>query len=395
MWVRRSGRRACAAALVLLSSCASLSLAAPAQAAGASLGQDADPSYQTNGRVTSIITVGNTVYIGGDFTSVRPPGADEGTGEVARSHLAAFRVGTGALRPWNPGTNGAVTTLARSPNGHTIFVGGDFTQLSGSNRHNLGAVSAGTGVIRHFHANTDGPVLAIAVTASTVYVGGSFSTVRHKSRVRLAATHRGGRLIHRWKPSASDTVRSLAMSVDRRRIYVGGDFTRINGRPNQHLSAISAASGKIRKWKHHPGYGVWGIIVRPDRLYVGGNGIGGRVAAFTTRGKRVWSVQTDGGVQAVAYVDGKILAGGHFRNVCVGNSPGPPSGFQCPQILASRSHLLAVGHGTGALKKWNPGTNGGLGVLALAAANDAFFAGGVFTQISSVDQQGFARFAIF
>jgi hypothetical protein len=338
--------------------------------------------------------VGNTVYIGGEFTSVRPAGASAGTQEVARSHLAAFRVDTGKLRSWDPGTDGPVSTLAGSPDGHTIFVGGDFTALSGTTRHNVGAVSASSGVIRRFHAPTDGAVLAITVTRSTVYLGGSFGAVRHESRGRLAATDRRGRLIHRWRPRASDTVRSLALSADRHRIYVGGDFTRVNGHPNAHLAAVSAASGHVKQWRQHPGYGVWEIVVRPDRLYVGGNGIGGRVAAFTPQGRRVWSVQTDGGVQTVAYVRGKIVAGGHFRNVCVGNNPGPPSGFHCPAILASRSHLLAVRHGSGALTAWNPGTNSGLGVFAVAAARGAFFAGGIFTRVSSVDQQGFARFAL-
>jgi hypothetical protein len=394
---RRSRSRVFAASLVLLSSSACLCLAVPNQATGASLSQLADPSYQTNGRVTSIITAGNTVYLGGDFTSVRPPGAPAGTQEVARAHLAAFRLDTGKLRSWDPGTDGPVSALSASPSGRTIFVGGDFTHLSGTTRHHLGAVSADSGAIKHFRANTNGPVLAITVTSSTVYLGGSFATVKGASRERLAATNRRGRLLHRWKPRASDTVRSLAMSTGGRKVYVGGDFTTINSRPNQHLAAVSATFGRIEPWKSHPGYGVWDIIVRPHRLYLGGNGIGGRIAAFTPRGRHVWATQTDGGVQALAYLRGRIIAGGHFRNVCVGNNPGPPSGFKCPAILANRLRLLAVGHRSGALKNWNPGVNSGLGVFALTATNGAFYAGGDFTrvnvsQLDTADQQGFARF---
>ena len=49
--------------------------------------QAPDPSWQTNGRVRAIVYSGTTVYIGGEFTEVRPPG---GGAPVARNHLAAI-----------------------------------------------------------------------------------------------------------------------------------------------------------------------------------------------------------------------------------------------------------------------------------------------------------------
>ena len=48
-------------------------MAAPAHAAV--VGSTPAPSYQTNGRVTTITVSGNIAYIGGKFTSVRPSGA--------------------------------------------------------------------------------------------------------------------------------------------------------------------------------------------------------------------------------------------------------------------------------------------------------------------------------
>src|SRR5215210_1501097 len=92
------------------------------------------PTYQTNGRVAAILVVGNTVYIGGDFTAVRPPGAAPGTREVSRAHVAAFRVDTGTLRRWNPHPNGSVTALAASARTNSIYIGGRFTRLAGARR---------------------------------------------------------------------------------------------------------------------------------------------------------------------------------------------------------------------------------------------------------------------
>ena len=77
----------------------------PASAATSDLPLTVDTTYQTNGRVDAILTIGDTVYLGGAFTSVRPAGAPAGTGQVTRQHLAAFSRSTGALLPWNPGTD--------------------------------------------------------------------------------------------------------------------------------------------------------------------------------------------------------------------------------------------------------------------------------------------------
>jgi hypothetical protein len=350
------------------------------------------PSYQTNGRVTSIATVGNTVYIGGDFTAVRPPGAAPGSAQVPRDHLAAFRADTGKLRRWAPTTNGTVSALAAGPSGRTLFVGGDFSTLNGKVRHHLGAVSTKTGATTRFKAGTNGEVRALLVTRSRVYLGGSFTEVKGKHRLRLAATTRKGRLVARWKPHANRNVLSLALSANGRAVYVGGYFTFVNGHADAHLTALSPVTGRIKAWKAHPRYGVWDIVVRKRRVYVGGDGTGGRIQAFTRRGHRVWAVQTDGGVQGLTLFHGAVIAGGHFAHVCVGNTSGPVGGFTCPEVLANRSHLLALGHRSGTLKAWNPSADSALGVFALTTGTDGFYAGGDFTHVSGLAQQGFARF---
>src|SRR5690349_1296622 len=151
-------------------------------------------TYQTNGRVDAILRVGSTVYIGGSFTAVRPAGSAPGTNEVGRNRLAAFSVVTGALLPWDPGTNSTVNALAASPDGRTIYVGGRFGRLGGKARHNLGAVRAGSGTVKDFRADTDRRVLALAASKKRLYVGGKLSRIDGITRNHLAALSAHGKV---------------------------------------------------------------------------------------------------------------------------------------------------------------------------------------------------------
>ena len=96
--VSRFGRWVPSVAVLSVISAAGLWVAMdPALAVASNLSQKADTTFQTNGRVDTILMMGNSVYVGGQFTSVRPSGSPVGTGEVARNHLAAFDRASGAV----------------------------------------------------------------------------------------------------------------------------------------------------------------------------------------------------------------------------------------------------------------------------------------------------------
>src|SRR6266702_2604770 len=64
---------------------------------GQNLSATPSSSWQTNSTVWALAPVNGNVFVGGQFTSVRPPGDPAGTGEVARTYLAEFNASTGAL----------------------------------------------------------------------------------------------------------------------------------------------------------------------------------------------------------------------------------------------------------------------------------------------------------
>jgi hypothetical protein len=329
-----------------------------------SVSEDPSPTYQTNGRVNAIITVGTRVYIGGDFTTVRPAGSPAGIATIPRERLAAFSTETGELLGWNPGVNSTVNALAASPDGRTIYVGGKFGRLVGQPRRNLGAVRAASGNLTKFRADTDRRVLALATAGSRVYVGGKLSKIDGKSRSRLAAVSAKGRLVRKWRPSPNGFVRTIAMSANRRNVFIGGDFTRVGAKKQRHLAKLAAKHGQVRKFRRHPGYPVVKIIATSRRLYLAGNGAGGHSASYTVGGRLRWVVQTDGAVHSVALQSGVVYVGGQFGNICVGNTGGPTSGFDCPTVLSPRKRLAGLAASDGAVLPWDPGANSIDGVFA-------------------------------
>jgi trimeric autotransporter adhesin len=406
--VRRGADRSWAMVAATVAS-AGLMLAGSGQAMAATsdLSTSVDQTYQANGRVDAIVTVGDTVYIGGQFTSMRPAGDPLGTGEVPREHLAALDATTGALLPWNPGANNTVLALAASVDGTTIFIGGQFSNVGGQVRDRLADVDASTGAVLPWAPAADLKVEAIAVTSSLVYVGGTFDTVDGQPRTRLAALDYTGALSSAWAPTADDDVRVLSVAPGAGSIFVGGYFLSVSGDTTQkYLAQLSLTNGAVLPWKNHPPYSVYGITYAGSTLVVAGNGAGGHLGAFDlATGAKTWLVQTDGGVQAVTTLNGVVYAGGHFDNICVPAGQGVPAvhthGFTCPVDQLTRHKLFAVDPTTGALDPWAPGANSPLGVFGLANDGTSLEVGGDFTLLGSPDpigqalypQQGYGQFS--
>jgi hypothetical protein len=375
--------------LMIMAAAGFLAAAAPAQAA--LVGEAPASSWQTDGKVNAIVVANGKIYIGGSFTHVRAPGAP--AGGAVRNHLAALDVHTGALKPWNPGANDIVNALAVKPNGKTIYVGGHFTKVHGAARLHVAAVSASASTLRPWKANANGKVDVIKATRTRVYIGGEFTTLKGKVRHRLGAVSPGSSAaLINWSPNASSAVFALQLSANGKRIYVGGAFDHINGHPANHLAAVKTAGGAIAgKFKVHPSYTVFTLALAGPSLYVGGAGNGGHVAAFVFKtNHRRWNVLTDGDVRAITLRQGIVYVGGHFNNFCQGGT-GSGMPLSCTTNVG-RPKFLALNQATGNLTNWNPIGNSVQGVFAIRSTKTQVMAGGSFTVVHGVNQQGFVRF---
>jgi hypothetical protein len=347
------------------------------------------PTWQTNGRVNVITVSGTTVYMGGQFTSLRPAGDPLGTGEVTRNHLAAVSLTTGALLPWNPNANGTVRAIRVV--GNNVYVGGSFTNVGGQGEARLAAVTKGTGaLVTGWSASASGEVFTIASVNGVLYIGGGFGTLDGSSRANLGAVTTASGALTSWAPTADQQVRSLKLVAGNTRIIAGGYFTQINGSSQNHLAALSPTSGATLGWNTHVSYDVIGLAADPSGVYVAGAGGGGNFAAFSpSTGSMLWQGGTNGNVQAIGVVGGEVYLGGHFQTYC-----GPQGGQHTCTTPTARDKLLAVDEGTGALTPWNPSANSVLGVFALTgvSTNGNILVGGDFTSTGQRKQQGYAQY---
>jgi len=377
--------RAVAAVLAVL---AALMLAAGAEAAAPG-SIPVGASWQTNGRVETVVVSGSTAYLGGEFTSVRPAGDPAGTGEVARNHVAALNLETGALLPWDPNANSTVQAIAVS--GQTVYLGGTFGTVGGKTHARVAAVDATTGApIQTFKAKTNGEVMSIAVAANGLYLGGNFTTADKVARNFLAEVDPStGALVTGFTATASAKVNAVAFTTDGTRLVVAGNFTSLDGSILQRfIGAVSPSTGALLAWANHPSYTITTLAVDANGVYGAGTGNGGNIVAFNpSTGAQLWIGGVDGNDQAITVQDGTVYVGGHFNNYC-----GHVFGTNACAVPTARDHLLALDETTGNILPWHPSANGVLGVFALAGGDGTLTAGGDFTKIGGVTQQGFAEF---
>ncbi len=205
---------------------------------------DALPTAQINGVAWDQVVVGNTVYVGGQFTSARPAGSASGTNESARYNLMSYNLTTGVMTSWAPNVNGRIRVITASPDGTRIYIGGAFTSVNGVGRSRIAAFNTSDGsLVSGFAPVVNSDVFALTASNSTVYLGGWFTAVNNVARTRLAAATASNGALTGWAPTADYTVYGLGLTGAGDRVVAAGSFQTLNGTTSVSMGSLDAVSG--------------------------------------------------------------------------------------------------------------------------------------------------------
>lgn len=407
------------------------SAAAPAHDRIVSAVPSSNTPAVNNGETDAIVQVGNTVVVGGTFTSATSSGGST----VTRNYILAFNAATGQLSStFVPTLNGSVMDLAAGPTPDTVYVGGTFSTVNGANASHVTLLNVNTGIVSGgFKAPaTNGVVNTLVLRGDRLYVGGNFTTAGGVAHGGLASLKSGtgvldpfvsNQVAQRHNDTGSGAqgavgVRDLDVNADGSRLIAIGNFKKVDGiaRDQVVMLSLSGSSSTVTSdWntnRYQPycfnfafDTYVRGVSFSPDGSYfvitaTGGQNAGSlcdTAARFETNAsgsdlQPTWVDYTGGDtLWSVAVTEKAVYVGGHQRwlnNSLASDTAGPGA--------VPRPGLAALDTQTGVPLTWNPGRNPrGAAVYALYPTPNGLWMGSDTEYIGNHYQYKRPRIAFF
>ena len=187
--------------------------------------------------ISAMALAGTNLYLAGDFTTVN---------SVAIPRLVAVSAVTGASRNWIPNPNQAVTFLAASTD--TLYAGGNFTSV---NPGGSGAITlnhfAAFSLADYSLVNIDASlksvdtVTGLAATPTVIYLGGSFTSLGSggDSRQNLGCMSPLDATAYDWNPSPD--VGPNVITLTDNYAFMGGQFRFLGQSPTNQANGFFAA----------------------------------------------------------------------------------------------------------------------------------------------------------
>jgi len=239
---------------------------------------------------------------------------------------------------FNPGTgaDSRIRAVAVQPGG-AILIGGEFTNVNGTNRSRVARFNSSGALDSGFDPNVAGAsVYAVASQADKVLIGGDFSSVNGLSRNAIARLRSDGSLDLGFDPGSgagpwffTPTVRCIALQTNGQ-VLIGGGFVTFNGVNRNGLARLEPKGSLDMSFD--PGAGVNGDVLSVAIQSDGKVLIGGNFTSYDGTSRPVIArLQTDGKLDdsfnpgtivgntivysLVIQPNGKIVIGGSFVSI--------------------------------------------------------------------------------
>lgn len=209
------------------------------------------PSIQ-DGTAWTVTKVGDTVIVGGDFSTVTDPGSST---SITRNDIVAFNASTGEVSTtFVPQLDGTVYDLLPAPGGTSVYVAGSFSSVNGVRMPKIVELDVATGaIVQAFDPPTPSAMVRhLALSGGRLYIGGTFAKIGGTPRTALAAldpttgalddyldltfagTHQGG----------VTKVMNLAVNPQGTKLVATGNFQTVDGYQRQQFVMIDLGANR-------------------------------------------------------------------------------------------------------------------------------------------------------
>lgn len=211
--------------------------------------------------VQSLKLVGDTLYVGGTLSPV----LFEDYG------VLAFNIKTGNRLDWGiPGFGYTFGDMEVSK--QYVFIGGSLTENpNGTGRKNLFAFDRKTGQLQSWAPNPNLPVKALHVANDQLYVGGDFTIISGQGRSKAASYNLADLSLTNWNPNANGSVNSIFSKNGV--VWIGGQFSQVGNINNKLIAPVDPVSGALEFSTNSnlAYYQVNTMIAKGCKLFVGGD----------------------------------------------------------------------------------------------------------------------------
>ena len=369
-----------------------------------------------DGRVNSIVQIGQTMIVGGRFTQVQEAGSAT---VLTRNNIFAFDSTTGEVDAgFAPNVGDEVMALLPAKDGASVYVGGKFVTVNGVRNRVLTRLNISNGqAVAGFTPNIGARVRDLRLSGGRLYVAGPFTSVdgeAHRALVTIDPTT--GRLdpflnldFAGTQNGGATQVLKMDISPDGSRLAAVGNFATVGGLSRHQIVMLdlSGDTAQLANW-YTPRYEaacstsfdsyMRDIDFAPNGTYFVVSTTGAyrapprlcdsqarwETSATGTDIQPTWVNYTGGDTTyAVALTGTAVYVGGHFRwanNPFVADAAGPGA--------VSREGIAALDPVNGLPLSWNPGRTKGVGVFDMLATPQGLWVGSDTDRIGHFEFHG-------
>ncbi|MGE8722732.1 hypothetical protein ACO2KH_15015 [Leptospira terpstrae] len=285
----------------------------------------------------------------------------------------------GTLTTWNPNPNAKVNSIQQYHN--TIYLGGDFTTVNGGTtaRHLVSVNnSTGTAISTNYGINTSEPIATLQIIENTLYITGSFTSVKSVPRNYAAALSLPDESVTAFDPNYDGSFSnpgSGIVSAGNGVVLFTSSRNTVNITARNNFAVLDEVTGAPIEGTPYFDFPIKALHRVNNRLFVGGS-----FTNIAGQARNAFAI-LDLPNYNVSPINTVLTGSPEIRTITSDESQVYVGGTSLANVNAQvRNGAFALSLGDLSVSGWNPNLNGsGESFLVVL---DLIFLGGLYTGIN-------------